>query len=220
VSALRVLIVDPQTLFRAALVRLLDDDERVKVVGEARDGLEAIEKVSSLKPDIVLMDIRMPNLDGIEATRQIVATHPDLKVLILTSFEADSYVIQALKAGASGYMLKDSQADAVVSSILAVAAGKQVMSGRVVSRVLEMVTRTIKPTEFHDGLTRREIEILKMLASGMGDRQIAYKLRLRHKTIRNHVSNLYRKLQISDRSQAVLYAMRKGLIDARHQIRR
>jgi DNA-binding NarL/FixJ family response regulator len=213
VTVPRVLIVDDQTLFRSGLARLLDGDDRVSVIGEAGDGVEAVQKVSTLKPDIVLMDLRMPNLDGIEATRKIVAEHPEVKVLILTTFEADNHVIQALKVGASGYILKDSQADAIVSSILAVAAGERVMSGAVASRVLEMLTGTTTPKEFYDGLTAREIEILKMLASGMANKQIAYKLKISEKTVRNHVSNMYEKLQIYDRSQAVLYAVRKGLVE-------
>ena len=213
VTVPRVLIVDDQTLFRSGLARLLDGDDRVSVIGEAGDGNEAVQKVSTLKPDIVLMDLRMPNLDGIEATRKIVAEHPEVRVLILTTFEADNHVIQALKVGASGYILKDSQPDAIVSSILAVAAGERVMSGAVASRVLEMLTGTTTPKEFYDGLTAREIEILKMLASGMANKQIAYKLKISEKTVRNHVSNMYEKLQIYDRSQAVLYAVRKGLVE-------
>jgi DNA-binding NarL/FixJ family response regulator len=209
----RVLIVDDQTLFRSGLARLLDGDERVNVVGEAADGLDAVQKVSSVKPDVVLMDLRMPNLDGIEATRNIVTENPGVKVMILTTFEADNNVIQALKVGASGYILKDSQPDAIVSSILAVAAGERVMSGAVAGRVLEMLTGTTTPKEFYDGLTVRELEILKMLASGMANKQIAYKLKISEKTVRNHVSNMYEKLQIFDRSQAVLYAVRKGLVE-------
>jgi DNA-binding NarL/FixJ family response regulator len=213
VTVPRVLIVDDQTLFRSGLARLLDEDKRVTVVGEAGDGLEAVQQVASVKPDIVLMDLRMPNLDGIEATRKIVAEHPGVKVLILTTFEADNHVIQALKVGASGYILKDSRADSIVSSILAVASGERVMSGAVASRVLEMLTGNTTPKEFYDGLTVREIEILKMLASGMANKQIAYKLKISEKTVRNHVSNMYEKLQIYDRSQAVLYAVRKGLVE-------
>ena len=213
VTVPRVLIVDDQTLFRSGLARLLDSDERVKVVGEAGDGLEAVQKVRALKPDIVLMDLRMPNMDGLEATQKIVSEHAEVKVLILTTFEADNHVIQALKVGASGYILKDSQADGIVSSILAVAAGERVMSGAVASRVVEMLTGTTTPKEFYDGLTVREIEILKMMATGMANKQIAYKLKISEKTVRNHVSNMYEKLQIYDRSQAVLYAVRKGLVE-------
>jgi DNA-binding NarL/FixJ family response regulator len=209
----RVLIADDQTLFRSGLARLLDVDARVSVVGEAVDGLEAVKLSLSLKPDVVLMDIKMPNLDGIEATRRIVAENPKVKVLMLTTFEADNHVIQALKAGASGYVLKDSQAGAIVSSILAVVAGERVMAGAVANRVLEMLTGATTPKEFYDGLTAREVEILKMLATGMANKQIAYRLKISEKTVRNHVSNMYEKLDIYDRAQAVLYAVRKGLVE-------
>jgi len=209
----RVLIADDQTLFRVGLARLLEEDSRVEIVGQAGDGAEAVKLVATLKPDVVLMDLKMPNLDGIEATRQIVANYPGVKVLLLTTFEADNHVIQALKAGASGYILKDSRPDSIVSSLLAVMAGERVMASAVANRVLEMLTGTTTPKEFYDGLTGREIEILKLLAGGMANKQIAYKLKISEKTVRNHVSNMYEKLNIYDRSQAVLYAVRKGLVE-------
>jgi DNA-binding NarL/FixJ family response regulator len=208
-----VLIADDQTLFRSGLARLLDVDDRVQVIGEAVDGVDAVKQALALKPDVVLMDIKMPNLDGIEATRQIVAENPEIKVLMLTTFEADNHVIQALKAGARGYVLKDSQPTAIVSSVLAVVAGEQVMASAVANRVLEMLTGATTPKEFYDGLTAREVEILKMLATGMANKQIAYKLKISEKTVRNHVSNMYEKLHIYDRAQAVLYAVRKGLVE-------
>jgi NarL family two-component system response regulator LiaR len=211
--AARVLIADDQTLFRSGLARLLAVDDRVNVVGEAVDGAEAVKLALALKPDIVLMDIKMPNLDGIEATRRILAENPKIRVLMLTTFEADNHVIQALNAGASGYVLKDSQASAIVSSILAVVAGERVMASAVANRVLEMLTGATTPKEFYDGLTAREVEILKMLATGMANKQIAFKLKISDKTVRNHVSNMYEKLNIFDRSQAVLYAVRKGLVE-------
>ena len=209
----RVVIADDQTLFRSGLARLLDGDDRVAVVGEAVDGLDAVKVALAVKPDVVLMDIKMPNLDGIEATRRIVTENPKIKVLMLTTFEADNHVIQALKAGASGYVLKDSTAGAIVSSILAVVAGERVMASAVANRVLEMLTGATTPKEFYDGLTAREVEILKMLATGMANKQIAYKLKISEKTVRNHVSNMYEKLDIYDRAQAVLYAVRKGLVE-------
>jgi DNA-binding NarL/FixJ family response regulator len=209
----RVLIADDQTLFRSGLARLLDSDDRVSVVGEAVDGLDAIKLAATLKPDVVLMDIKMPNLDGIEATRRIISDNPKVKVLMLTTFEADNHVIQSLKAGASGYVLKDSQAGAIVSSVLAVVAGERVMASAVANRVLEMLTGATTPKEFYDGLTAREVEVLKMLATGMANKQIAYKLKISEKTVRNHVSNMYEKLDIYDRAQAVLYAVRKGLVE-------
>lgn len=211
--AATVLIADDQTLFRAGLARLLNEDSRVEVVGQAIDGQDAVKQAAKLKPDVVLMDLKMPGVDGIEATRQITEADPSIKVLILTTFETDSNVIQALKAGASGYVLKDSSADAITSSIVAVVSGERVMAGAVANRVLEMLTGTTTPKQFYDGLTNREIEILKLLANGMANKQIAYRLSISEKTVRNHVSNTYEKLGIYDRSQAVLYAVRKGLVE-------
>ena len=209
----RVLLVDDQTLFRTGLARLLSEDGRVEIIGQAVDGADAVKQAAKLKPDVVLMDLKMPNVDGIEATRQIIEADPAIKVLILTTFETDNHVIQALKAGASGYVLKDSLAEAIVSSIQAVASGERVMAGAVANRVLEMLTGTSTPKEFYDGLTVREVEILRLLATGMANKQIAYRLKISEKTVRNHVSNTYEKLGIYDRSQAVLYAVRKGLVE-------
>lgn len=212
-QAVRILVVDDQTLFRTGLASLLGTDERVDVVGQAVDGADAIKQATKIKPDVVLMDIKMPNVDGIEATRQIVEALPDVKVLMLTTFETDSQVIQALKAGASGYVLKDSSAPAIVSSIVAVMSGERVMASAVANRVLDMLTGAATPKEFYDGLTNREIEILKLLANGMVNKQIAFRLKISEKTVRNHVSNMYEKLGIYDRSQAVLYAVKKGIVD-------
>jgi DNA-binding NarL/FixJ family response regulator len=159
------------------------------------------------------MDLKMPQLDGVEATRKIIAADPAIKVLILTTFDADSYVLQALRAGAHGYVLKDSRPDAIVSSILALMAGERVMASAVATRVIDMITGASTPKEFYDGLTAREIEILKLLAIGQANKQIAYRLNISEKTVRNHVSNMYEKLHIYDRTQAVLYAVRKGLVE-------
>jgi DNA-binding NarL/FixJ family response regulator len=212
-KAARVLIADDQTLFRAGLARLLSEDPRLEVVGQALEGQDAVAQAAKLKPDVVLMDLKMPGVDGIEATRQITEADPKVKVLILTTFDTDSNVIQALKAGASGYVLKDSSADAIASSVVAVTSGERVMASAVANRVLEMLTGASTPKEFYDGLTNREVEILKMLANGMANKQIAYRLKISEKTVRNHVSNMYEKLGIYDRSQAVLYAVRKGLVE-------
>jgi len=213
VATARILVVDDQNLFRAGLVRLLEADSRVQVVGQAVDGLDVIKKVTSLKPDVILMDLKMPNLDGIEATRRVVAEHPEVKILILTTFDTDSYVLQALRAGASGYVLKDAQIDSIVSSILAVMSGERVMASAVANRVIDMLSGNSTQKEFYDGLTAREVEILKLIAMGQPNKQIARRLDISEKTVRNHVSNMYEKLHIYDRSQAVLYAVRKGLVD-------
>jgi DNA-binding NarL/FixJ family response regulator len=212
-TAARVLIADDQTLFRTGLARLLDEDPRVDVVGQAVDGADAVKQALKLKPDVVLMDLKMPNVDGVEATRQIRAQLPEMKILILTTFDADNHVLQALEAGVSGYVLKDSLSEAIITSIQAVVSGERVMAGAVANRVLDMLTGAATPKEFYDGLTTREVEILKLLAAGMANKQIAYRLKISEKTVRNHVSNMYQKLNIYDRSQAVLYAVRKGLVE-------
>jgi len=209
----RVLIADDQTLFRSGLARLLEEDPRITLVGQAADGLDAVKKAAALKPDVVLMDIRMPGLDGAEATQQIVRNHPEVKVLILSTFETDNYVIQALRAGACGYVLKDAEPAAIAASIVAVMSGERVMAGAVANRVLDMLTGASTPKEFYDGLTAREIEVLKLMANGQANKQIAYNLKISEKTVRNHNSHIYEKLQIYDRSQAVLYAVRKALVE-------
>jgi DNA-binding NarL/FixJ family response regulator len=209
----RVLIADDQLLFRNGLARLLEEDPRIDIVGQAADGADAVAEAVRHNPDVVLMDLKMPIMDGIEATRQIVSQSPGTRVLVLSTFDADTYIVQALKAGASGYVLKDSKTEAVVSSILAVMAGERVMASSVANRVLDMISGNATSKEQYDGLTAREVEILRLLATGMANKQIAYRLKISEKTVRNHVSRMYEKLGIYDRAQAVLYAVRKGLVD-------
>jgi DNA-binding NarL/FixJ family response regulator len=209
----RVLIADDQTLFRAGLARILEADSRVQIVGQAGDGVEAVELAARLQPDVVLMDLKMPNLDGIEATRRITAGERAVKVLLLATFQTDNHVIQALEAGASGYILKDARPDSIVTSLLAVMAGERVLASAVANRVLEMLTGTTTSKAFYDGLTGREVEILKLVAGGMVNKRIAYTLKISEKTVRNHISHIYEKLSIYDRSQAILYAVRKGLVE-------
>ena len=210
----RVLIADDQTLFRTGLVRMLSDDPRVEVVGEAVDGEDAIKQAATLRPDVILMDLKMPKCDGTQATQRIMQEDPTAKILVLTTFDTDGYVLHALKAGASGYLLKDSRVDAIVSSILAVVAGERVMASSVANLVLDMLAGATSNKDFYDGLTPRELEILKLLATGMANKLIAFRLKISEKTVRNHVSNMYEKLQIEDRAQAALYAVRKGLVEA------
>jgi DNA-binding NarL/FixJ family response regulator len=182
-------------------------------VGQAVDGADAVRQAAALRPDLVLMDMRMPNLNGIEATGRIVTEHPDIKVVMLTTFEAETDVMQALRAGASGYVLKDAPTEAIVSSLLTVMAGEHVMAPSVANRMLDLVTGKTTAKALYDGLTSREIDILKLVATGQANKQIAAKLRISEKTVRNHVSSMYTKLGIADRAQAVLYAVRKGLVD-------
>jgi DNA-binding NarL/FixJ family response regulator len=207
-----VMIIDDQTLFRRGLVKLLESDPRIKIVDDAANGVSAMEKIAKNPPDIVLMDIKMPVMDGIETTRQIVSQYPKIKVLVLTTFENDGYVVQALKAGASGYLLKDSQPEAIVSAMIAILSGERVMTQSVVDQFLNLMSGASQKARY-DGMTRREIEILRLLGQGMTNKQIAYRLQISDKTVRNHISNFYSKLGVVDRSQAVLYAVRKGLVE-------
>jgi len=210
-NAASVLIADDQTLFRSGLAALLDKDPRVTVVGLAANGEEAVRMVDELKPDLVLMDLKMPVMEGVEATRLIRGQHPEIAVIILSSFGGDSHLLQALEAGASGYVLKDTNVATIVNSMLAITGGATVISGAIADRVLGMLST--KPKESFDGLTPREVEILKLVAVGLANKQIAYRLKVSEKTVRNHISNVYEKLGIQGRSHAVIYAARKGLIE-------
>jgi len=212
-KTVRVLIADDQTLFRSGLAKLLAEDPRITICGQAADGTDAVTKSLALKPEVILMDLKMPGMDGVEATAKIVAAQPETKVLILTTFDTDTFVLQALKAGASGYVLKDAEPAAIASSIMAVLSGERVMAGPVANRVLDMLTGASTPKQFYDGLTGREIEILKLIATGKPNKQIAYTLKISEKTVRNHISHIYEKLEIYDRAQAVLYAVRKALVE-------
>jgi DNA-binding NarL/FixJ family response regulator len=210
---IRLLVADDQTLFRKALVEMLERSPRLTVVDQVGDGRSAVQKALELQPDVVVMDIRMPVLDGVEATRLILAERPATRILILTAFETDRHVLQALQAGASAYILKDSEPDALISGILAVHAGQRIVTGAAANRVVDMLTNSGPTRAYYDNLTPREIEILTLLASGLANKQIAHRVKISDKTVRNHISNIYEKVKVVDRSQAVLYAVRKGLVE-------
>ena len=212
-SVPKVLVVDDQNLFRSGLVKLLENDPRIRIVGDTDDGTEAVKLTATLNPDVVLMDVRMPNMDGLEAAQRITAAHPHVRVLMLSGFGAESQVVHALNAGASGYVVKDSPLEAIVTSILAVVAGGRVLSETIAERVLAMISGGPPTKTMYDGLTQREVEILRLLATGVANKQVAFRLKISDKTVRNHISHIYEKLNIFDRSQAVLYAVRKGLVE-------
>jgi DNA-binding NarL/FixJ family response regulator len=212
-TPVRVVVVDDHLLLREGIAMLLEHDTRIAVVGRGNNGQDAIDLAEQLAPDVVLVDIRMPVVDGIQAIREIKAQHPEIRVVILTMFVYDGYVVEGIMAGADGYLLKGASPAALVSGVLAVAAGEQVIEPGVARHVAEMLSKQSQDRRgIYDGLTPRELQMLAMIARGFVAKEIAHTLHISEKTVRNHVSNIYRKLDIYDRSQAVLYAIKKGLI--------
>lgn len=209
---LRVLIADDHPLVRKGLVAVLAGAPDIVVVGQATTGREAVALAAELQPDVVLMDLQMPDVGGIEATRQILAVEPDVRVLVVTLFTDDDSVFLALRAGARGYVLKDADDEELLSSIRAIAGGAAIFSPGVASRVLSLfnTTRPTAPVLFPD-LTARESEVLELIARGMSNPRIAQQLGLNVKTIGNHVSIIFGKLQVADRAEAIVHAREAGL---------
>lgn len=216
-QSIRVLVVDDHPVYRDGLITMLRSrPSNIEVIGEASDGAEAVAMVGTLNPHVVLMDIKMAGMDGIEATRQIKQLSPDVKVLALSAYEDDDYVLEMVKAGASGYMLKDADNTIIISGIEAVHEGKARIHPRLAMKVFqafaEISNENQRDKDIFDGLTEREIEILRLIARGMTNRQVSNHLWISERTVDNHVQNIYKKLNISDRTQATLYAVRKGII--------
>jgi DNA-binding NarL/FixJ family response regulator len=215
-TTISVLIADDQTLFREGVARLLEGTKGIKVVGTADNGEHAVKLARQLRPDVVLMDISMPSVDGIAATRAIRAVLPETRIVILTIHDSDEYLLQGLQAGANGYILKDATREQLVRAIEAVHNGESLLGQAVAQQLIGVFRRLSRsgpeqpPT---DGLTERETEVLKHIAAGRSSKQIAVRLEVSDKTIRNHVSNIYQKLHIHDRAQVVLYAVRTGLVE-------
>jgi len=212
-DTVRVLIADDHPLFREGMRGRLDRVADVAVVGEAASGDEAVELAHKLEPDVILMDIKMPGLNGIEATREIQRANPQIGILMLTMFEDDDSVFAAMRAGAKGYLLKDSGGEGVVHAIRAVASGEAVFGPGVAERIIGFFSapRTAAPQRAFPELTEREEEVLSLVAQGKSNREIARQLFVSLKTVRNHVSNILLKLQVADRAQAVIRARDAGM---------
>jgi DNA-binding NarL/FixJ family response regulator len=214
-APVRVLIVDDDDLMRAGLTAVLSSDETVHVVGEASDGRAAVQRVRELRLDVVLMDVRMPDLDGIAATREVVAASPQVKVVILTTFEQDDYIFGALNAGASGFLLKRTSPEELIAAIHTVAAGDSLLSPSVTRRVIDrMAQHPAGEAAFDDRLgelTRREREVLAQVARGLSNREIAKALVIEQSTVKTHVKRILMKLRLRDRVQAVIFAYESGL---------
>jgi NarL family two-component system response regulator LiaR len=209
---IRILLVDDHAIVRKGIRALLATEPDIEVVAEAADGKEAVQKAKELLPDVILMDLVMPHMDGIEATRQIAAGVPGPRILVLTSFAADDKVFPAIKAGALGYLLKDSSPDELVRAIQGVFRSEPSLDPAIARKVLQELAhpgRTEQPTT--DPLTERELDVLRLVARGLSNKDIAEKLFVTELTVRTHVSNVLSKLHLASRTQAALYAIKTGL---------
>ena len=215
-APIRVFVVDDQALVRAGFRMLLSREEDIEVVAEAQDGLEAVEKAARFNPHVVLMDIRMPDLDGLEATRRILAANGDARILILTTFDLDEYVYQALRAGASGFVLKDDPPEQLLAAVRTVAAGDGLLSPTVTKRVINEFSRMPNPVapKGLDELTARELEIFRLIARGLSNAEIGSELFITDTTVKTHVTHVLQKLGLRDRVQAVVLAYQSGLVEA------
>jgi NarL family two-component system response regulator LiaR len=208
---IRVLITDDHAIVRKGLAVLLGTERGIKVVGEARDGREAVEKAGALKPDVVLMDLVMPGMDGIEATRKITEARPGVRILVLTSFAADDKVFPAVKAGALGYLLKDTAPEELVEAIHRVHRGEPSLQPDIARKVLQELSHPGKEKPTTDPLTERELEVLRLISRGLSNKEIAAAIFVAEWTVRTHVSNILSKLHLASRTQAALYALKSGL---------
>ncbi|MFF8474540.1 response regulator [Streptomyces sp. NPDC015414] len=216
-DAIRVLIADDQQMVRQGFTVLLDTKPGIQVVGQAVHGLDAIAKVRELAPDVVLMDIRMPELGGIEATRRITTDHPHIRVLVLTTFDLDEYVYQALRAGASGFLLKDASAEQLAEAVRVVAAGDALLAPGITRRLIAEFSRldgTPRPPLMRrvGDLTERETEVLTLIAQGLSNAEIAGRLVVAEQTVKTHVGRILVKLGLRDRTQAAVFAYESGLV--------
>ena len=211
----RVLLVDDDDLMRAGLKSVLSSDETIEVVGEAGDGRVALSRIRDLRPDLVLMDIRMPELDGISATREVLVAEPGVKVVVLTTFEQDDYIFEALSAGASGFLLKRTKPEELIAAIHTVAAGDSLLSPSVTRRVIDRMATQPSPVASSrrlDQLTPREHQVLELVARGLSNREIAEALFIEESTVKTHVKRILMKLGLRDRVQAVILAYEMGVI--------
>ena len=213
--SIRVLVADDQSMVRAGFRMLLGDEEDIEVVAEASNGLEAVEKAGRYKPSVILMDIRMPELDGLTATQRILEADDGAKVLILTTFDHDEYVYEALRIGASGFVLKDDPPEQLIGAIRTIAEGDALLSPSITKRVIEQfgrIPRPEPPSELEE-LTSREQEILKLIAQGLSNAEIAEALVISETTVKTHVTHILQKLNLRDRVQAVVLAYQTGLFE-------
>ncbi|WP_066316597.1 response regulator transcription factor [Bacillus sp. FJAT-29814] len=209
---IRILIADDHHVVRRGLVFFLRTQENIEIIGEAKNGQEAVEMAGKLMPDLILMDLAMPVMDGIEATRRIIETQPHQKIMILTSFSDQNHVIPAIEAGASGFQLKDIEPEELVKSIRQLMQGENQLHPKAATHLLSRYTLKNEEQKPLDELTKREVEVLKEIASGKSNKEIAATLYITEKTVKTHVSSILAKLEVADRTQAALFAVRNGVV--------
>jgi DNA-binding NarL/FixJ family response regulator len=215
--SVRVLVADDQSMVRAGFRMLLAEEPDIDVVAEASNGLEAVDKAARFHPTVVLMDIRMPHLDGLEATRRILAADDTARILILTTFDLDEYVYEALRAGASGFVLKDDPPEQLIAAVRIVAGGDALLSPAITKRVIKQFTRLPHPAppKQLDDLTERELDVFRLIAQGLSNAEIGRELYISDTTVKTHITHILQKLNLRDRVQAVVLAYQTGLFDNR-----
>jgi two-component system NarL family response regulator len=208
-----VLIADDHTLFRKGVRKMVEAEEDMEVVGEAATGREALDHARALMPDVILMDIKMPDLDGVSAARTLRREMPHVGIIFVTMFQDDEFVFQGLQAGGRGYILKDADPETMLRAIRAVAHGESLLGPTIAEKVMHQFAMPPgQKTPVVDDLTPREVEVLALIAEGLSNKEIASELTISEKTVKNHINNIFSKLHLYDRSQAILYAIRKGLV--------
>jgi NarL family two-component system response regulator LiaR len=210
---MKIILCDDQAVIRDGLEMLLNLERDIEVIGTAQDGAEAVELVGKKQPDLVLMDLKMPIMNGIEATRQIRAKYPKVKVLVLSTYDDDEWVFDAIRAGASGYLLKDASRESIIEAVRGTAEGKSFLDPNIAGKLINQVAsnQTQPASLLTDKLTEREVDVLRLIAKGFNNADIAARLHLSEGTIRNHVSAILEKLSVSDRTQAAVIAIQHGL---------
>jgi DNA-binding NarL/FixJ family response regulator len=212
VGAIKILIADDHPVVREGLFAMLNREVDFDVVGEAKDGMEAVNKTKELSPDIVLMDLRMPDMDGVEAMRKIKEAMPDVKFIILTTYSDDEYIFSGIEAGARAYLLKDAPREDLFKAIRAVYRGESLIQPVVASKLLDRFSELSRGTPSGEGLSERELEILQLMAKGAANKEISAQLSIAQSTVKTHIANIFQKLGVNDRTEAVTQALKKGII--------
>ena len=209
---IRILITDDHPVVREGLSTMLSREPYIEVVGEAKDGKEAVARAGELRPDIVLMDLRMPEMDGVEAMRRIKTEHPDIQFIVLTTYDSDEYIFKGIEAGARAYLLKDAPRDELFKAIRAVSRGESLIEPAVAGRVLDRLAELSQQAATPEVLSDREVEVLTLIAHGSSNKIIADKLSIGQSTVKTHIQSIFHKLEVNDRTEAVTVAVKKGII--------